>query len=173
MRHEFQTKPEFPYGGTGNEAAGRASHSPPPTTAAATQLETDLIMEALVREYLNGAHVGTESGRISHPASGRISQAELLSRVPDNGNLGRQQPKNGDLPDGYRDRRREASGLFKDWMTCQGCGPRHQQLLEHCPGRSAAGTAVRVPRWFLTGSMIAADHAPDEVRRGHSRECPA
>jgi hypothetical protein len=52
MRHEFQTKPDFPYIAVGSEAAGSASDSPLPKAVAATQQETDIIMEALVREYL-------------------------------------------------------------------------------------------------------------------------
>ena len=64
MQHEIQTKPEFPYGAAGNEAAGRASDRRPPAIAAARERETDLIMEALVREYLNGTpRAETESGR--------------------------------------------------------------------------------------------------------------
>jgi len=51
MLPEFQTKPECPYGTTGNEAVGKASDSPPPASDAVRQQETDLIMEALVREY--------------------------------------------------------------------------------------------------------------------------
>ena len=54
MLHELQSKLEFPHGATGNETAARASDAPSLATAAARQRETDLIMEALVREYLNG-----------------------------------------------------------------------------------------------------------------------
>jgi hypothetical protein len=53
MLHELQRKLEFRHGATGNETAARASEA----TAAARQRETDLIMEALVREYLNGTPV--------------------------------------------------------------------------------------------------------------------
>jgi hypothetical protein len=57
MLHELQSKLEFRRGATGNETAARASDTPSLATAAARQRETDLIMEALVREYLNGTPV--------------------------------------------------------------------------------------------------------------------
>ena len=64
MLRELQSKLEFPQGATGNETAARASGTPPLATAVARQRETDLIMEALVREYLNGTpRAETESGR--------------------------------------------------------------------------------------------------------------
>jgi hypothetical protein len=53
MLHECQTRLEFPYDAAANDAAAKASEGRVLAAAAARQRETDLIMEALLREYLN------------------------------------------------------------------------------------------------------------------------
>jgi hypothetical protein len=55
MLHGFQTKQNLQYGAKGNEVATSVPDSPSPAVAAPgqRQRETDLIMESLLREYLN------------------------------------------------------------------------------------------------------------------------
>jgi hypothetical protein len=50
----FKASSNFLMAPQGNETAARAPDTPSLATAAARQREADLIMEALVREYLNG-----------------------------------------------------------------------------------------------------------------------
>jgi hypothetical protein len=54
MLHDLKTKREFRVDVRGNEVAVRTADKPSPATAATWQREPDLIMEALLREYLTG-----------------------------------------------------------------------------------------------------------------------
>jgi len=53
MLHELQTSREFLFDTTGTGAGASASNSSSAATVAGRRRETDVIMEALLREYLN------------------------------------------------------------------------------------------------------------------------
>jgi hypothetical protein len=59
MLHGSQIKHEFPQGAKGTDVAGRIPDNPSSAVISAAprqrQRETDMIMEALVREYLSSA----------------------------------------------------------------------------------------------------------------------